>query len=251
MTMRGRARTATGRAGKPLTTRGSAAASPPASGKPGTRGRPDEGKRSRNGIPSGAQRQRHREVVWADTACSTKSRFDVEKGQRPCPCRRERRRQIDACQDHHRDPRGRCRRNPSQRQASALRDADRGPAAGVAAVYQDPKLFPHLDVAENIFMGAYPATASAWSTARRCTRAGRAALAGLGVDIDPRALIAGSRSPSCNSSRSPAHCPPTCSILILDEPTSALTPAESEQLFRIVRGCSSEGKLDHPDHPPP
>src|SRR5512136_869360 len=31
--------------------------------------------------------------------------------------------------------------------------------AGVAAVYQDPKLFPHLDVAENISMGATPVTA--------------------------------------------------------------------------------------------
>ena len=30
--------------------------------------------------------------------------------------------------------------------------------AGIAAVYQDPKLFAHLDVAENIFMGAYPTT---------------------------------------------------------------------------------------------
>ena len=30
--------------------------------------------------------------------------------------------------------------------------------AGIGAVYQDPKLFAHLDVAENIFMGAYPTT---------------------------------------------------------------------------------------------
>ena len=30
--------------------------------------------------------------------------------------------------------------------------------AGVSAVYQDPKLFPHLDVAENIFMGIFPRT---------------------------------------------------------------------------------------------
>ena len=41
-------------------------------------------------------------------------------------------------------------------------------AAGIAAVYQDPKLFPHLDVAENIAMGNAPVPPSAPSTARRC-----------------------------------------------------------------------------------
>ena len=77
--------------------------------------------------------------------------------------------------------------------------------AGVAAVYQDPKLFPHLDVAENIAMGdepvsplgtvdrnalydARPSRAVARRRGHRPARAGRRACP----------------SPSCSSSRSPA-----------------------------------------------
>jgi len=35
-------------------------------------------------------------------------------------------------------------------------------AAGIAAVYQDPNLFPHLSVAENIFTGQYPRSVPSW-----------------------------------------------------------------------------------------
>src|SRR5438309_945957 len=62
--------------------------------------------------------------------------------------------------------------------------------AGVAAVYQDPKLFPHLDVAENISMGATPITALGTIDRRAADARARGALARLGVDIDPHALIA-------------------------------------------------------------
>ena len=62
--------------------------------------------------------------------------------------------------------------------------------AGVAAVYQDPKLFPHLDVAENISMGATPVTVFGTVDRRAVAARARASLARLGVEIDPNALIA-------------------------------------------------------------
>ena len=62
--------------------------------------------------------------------------------------------------------------------------------AGVAAVYQDPKLFPHLDVAENISMGATPMTALGVVDRKAVVARARESLARIGVAIDPRALIA-------------------------------------------------------------
>jgi len=115
-------------------------------------------------------------------------------------------------------------------------------SAGVVAVYQDPKLFPHLDVAENISMGNAPITA--FGTIDRTTMYARArsALGQLGVDIDPYALIAGLSVAELQFVEIARALTADLRLLILDEPTSALTPAEAEKLFRIVRGLRDQGK---------
>jgi rhamnose transport system ATP-binding protein len=81
--------------------------------------------------------------------------------------------------------------------------------AGVAAVYQDPKLFPHLDVAENISMGDEPVTALGTVDRNGMYARAEAALRQLDVAIDPHRLVA-SRWRSCSLSRLPAPSPPTC-----------------------------------------
>ncbi len=113
--------------------------------------------------------------------------------------------------------------------------------AGIAAVYQDPKLFPHLDVAENIAMGNAPVTAI--GTVDRKAMHGRAAaaLARLGVDVDPHALIAGLSVAELQFVEIARALTADLKLLILDEPTSALTPAEAEKLFSIVRSLRAEG----------
>ena len=113
--------------------------------------------------------------------------------------------------------------------------------AGVAAVYQDPKLFPHLDVAENISMGATPVTAFGTVDRRAASARAREALARLGVDIDPDALIAELSVAELQFVEIARALTADLRLLILDEPTSALTPAEVEKLFRIVRSLRDRG----------
>jgi rhamnose transport system ATP-binding protein len=113
--------------------------------------------------------------------------------------------------------------------------------AGVAAVYQDPKLFPHLDVAENISMGATPVTAFGTVDRRAAAARARASLARLGVEIDPNALIAELSMAELQFVEIARALTADLRLLILDEPTSALTPAEVEKLFRIVRSLRERG----------
>jgi rhamnose transport system ATP-binding protein len=113
--------------------------------------------------------------------------------------------------------------------------------AGLAAVYQDPKLFPHLDVAENISMGATPVTAVGTIDRKATTARARQALARLGVDIDPYALIAELSVAELQFVEIARALTADLQLLILDEPTSALTPAEVDKLFRIVRNLRDQG----------
>jgi rhamnose transport system ATP-binding protein len=115
-------------------------------------------------------------------------------------------------------------------------------AAGIGAVYQDPKLFPHLDIAENIFMGNYPTTSLGRVDTTKMYRAASSALRQLGVDIDPRSLIAGLSVAELQFVEIARAISIDLQLLILDEPTAALTPAESDRLFRIVRTLRDRGK---------
>src|SRR5262249_12578923 len=115
-------------------------------------------------------------------------------------------------------------------------------AAGVVAVYQDPKLFPHLDVAENIFMGIHPLSRLGTVDRRRMYPRARALLAELEVELDPTAMVAGlsiGEVQFVEFARAMAE--GVSRLLILDEPTAALTPAETARLFGVLRRMRDRG----------
>ncbi|MBV8566370.1 MAG: sugar ABC transporter ATP-binding protein [Methylobacteriaceae bacterium] len=114
--------------------------------------------------------------------------------------------------------------------------------AGVIAVYQDPKLFPHLDVAENIFMGVHPLTGLGTIDRRRMYETARALLADLDAQLEPTMLVAGlsiGEIQFVEFARAMAE--GNARLIFLDEPTAALTPAETARLFRIVRRLRERG----------
>ncbi|MVS98375.1 ATP-binding cassette domain-containing protein [Devosia sp. L53-10-65] len=112
---------------------------------------------------------------------------------------------------------------------------------GVAIIYQELLLAPHLTVAENIYLGRMPRTPLGtidWAKAR--ADAG-AIIERLGFDIDPtttvetlsvayRQIVEIAKALSQNAK-----------ILVLDEPSAVLGDAELEKLFAIIRRLSSEG----------
>jgi rhamnose transport system ATP-binding protein len=112
---------------------------------------------------------------------------------------------------------------------------------GITAVYQDPKLFPHLDVAENIFMGFHPRTWLRTVDKKRMYDDAARRLSELGVDIDPRSLLAGRSIAEIQFVEIVRAMCADLRLLILDEPTASLTPSEADRLFSVVASLKKRG----------
>ena len=111
---------------------------------------------------------------------------------------------------------------------------------GIAAIYQEPSLFPDLDIAENILVGRQPIGRWGVDWKRMYQEAGDL-LGRLGLALDPRTkarelsvaqqqVVEIARALSINAK-----------VLIMDEPTSSLTQREVDELFTIVRQLRAAG----------
>ena len=108
-------------------------------------------------------------------------------------------------------------------------------------VYQEFSLIPSLSVAENIFLGRLPRNRLGMIDWPETYRRARESLSGLGVDIDPRAEVRNlsvAEQQLTEIARILAKSP---QIVLLDEPTSALSDAERETLFSIIRRLQARG----------
>lgn len=122
----------------------------------------------------------------------------------------------------------------------------RGPmdarAHGVVAVYQDPRLFPSLDIAENVFMGIHPRTSVGFIDRKLMYRRTREILENLGADLDPRALVVSlSIAQKLFVEFARAMFEARERLLLLDEPTASLSPSEASNLFDVVRKLRARG----------
>lgn len=115
-------------------------------------------------------------------------------------------------------------------------------ASGIGMVHQELSTVADLTVGENVFLGSQPINAVGIVDWRRINREAAKLISSLGLDIDPRTrmgslpvglqqlvelsrvLFSGAR------------------IIILDEPTSALSPPEVKRLFEVLRRIKAEGR---------
>ena len=114
-------------------------------------------------------------------------------------------------------------------------------ALGIAVVHQEPRLFPDLTVAENVFMGHSPRTSLRtvdWRTMQRQTRE---IFAGLDVRIDPSAIVRGLSMADQQLIEIAKSLSLDARVVILDEPTASLSAHEVERLFTIVRQMRDRG----------
>lgn len=113
---------------------------------------------------------------------------------------------------------------------------------GIAAIYQEATVFPDLDVAENIFMGHHPVQSFMRRiTWRQMYEQAAQPLRDLGVDLDPRTKVRGLTVAQLQMVEIAKALSFNAGVLVMDEPTSALTLNEVKDLFRIAKKLRDAG----------
>jgi ribose transport system ATP-binding protein len=113
---------------------------------------------------------------------------------------------------------------------------------GIGMVYQELSVISGLSVAENIFLGRLPKRKPFgtvdWS---RAMSQAKGILDDLGVDIDPRERVGNLSMGEQQLTEIAKTLSMKAQILLLDEPSSALSDEERERLFNIMRGLQEKG----------
>jgi rhamnose transport system ATP-binding protein len=111
--------------------------------------------------------------------------------------------------------------------------------AGVAAIYQEPAIFPDLNVAENIFMSHQDRGAVVhW---RALYRDAEAILGRIDVRMDVRTLASTLPVASQQAVEIAKALSLDVRVLIMDEPTAALSAHEVSELFKQIRRLTDDG----------
>ena len=109
---------------------------------------------------------------------------------------------------------------------------------GVAAIYQEPMVFPDLDVTENIFISA----TDGWVLHRTAMRhQAEALIARLGMQLDVDRVASGLTLAEQQAVEIARALSQDVRVLIMDEPTASLSAHEAQELRRIARTLAASG----------
>ncbi|WP_313479248.1 sugar ABC transporter ATP-binding protein [Microbacterium sp.] len=115
-------------------------------------------------------------------------------------------------------------------------------AAGIAVIYQEPTLFPDLSVTENIFMGRQIVGRFGRIDRKAMRHEVERLFTRLGVSIDPDRPAEGLSIADQQVIEIAKAVSLDAKVLIMDEPTAALSGVEVERLFTIARSLRDEGR---------
>jgi ribose transport system ATP-binding protein len=122
----------------------------------------------------------------------------------------------------------------------------RGPAdartLGIAVIFQEFSLVPYLDIAQNIFLGReFPGVLPGTIDRQRIRDEARRVLDQIGFDIDPRTPVHKLGIAQQQMVEIAKALSQDARILVMDEPTAALSDREIERLFVMVRQLQADG----------
>jgi ABC-type sugar transport system ATPase subunit len=111
---------------------------------------------------------------------------------------------------------------------------------GVSIIYQEFNLFPNMTIEENIFIGREP-NRTGFVDRGQMRESALGFLRQVGVDLDPRAMVRNLSVAQQQMVEIAKALSFNARIVIMDEPTSALTDNEVQALFKIIRGLKERG----------
>jgi ABC-type sugar transport system ATPase subunit len=114
-------------------------------------------------------------------------------------------------------------------------------AKGISIIFQELNLFPDLSIAENIFIGREPMTKFGLVDYARMNADAAALLKELELDADPRTLISQLKVGAQQVVEIAKAISFNSRVIIMDEPTSAITRHEIEVLFRQITRLKQNG----------
>ncbi|MBI1173170.1 ATP-binding cassette domain-containing protein [bacterium] len=123
--------------------------------------------------------------------------------------------------------------------AVAVRSTQEAQSLGIAAIYQEPMVFPDLDVAENIFISNR--AEGAFMNWKRIYAAAARLIEQLGVTLDVRRAASGLTLAEQQTVEIARALSLNVKVLIMDEPTASLSAHEVARLLKIARALKAKG----------
>ena len=123
----------------------------------------------------------------------------------------------------------------------SLHGAAAAKAAGIAVIYQEPTLFPDLTVAENMFIGRQPLRGGRRIDQRTMRAEAAKTFTRLGVPLDPARVARGLSIADQQVVEIGKALSLDAKVIVMDEPTAALSAAEVGRLFEVTRTLQEQG----------
>jgi ribose transport system ATP-binding protein len=124
---------------------------------------------------------------------------------------------------------------------AAIESPREAQARGISTIYQEFNLVPQLSAAQNIYLGREPTRGAGVIDRRRMVSGARSLLDSLGTRIDPTLAVRSLGVAEQQMVEIAKALSLRARILIMDEPTAALTASEIDQLFAAIRRFTAEG----------
>ncbi len=112
---------------------------------------------------------------------------------------------------------------------------------GICMIHQELNLMPHLTAAQNIFIGREPRRAGLVLDDRLINEQTQALFKRMHLDLDPRARVSDLTVAKQQMVEIAKALSFNSEVLIMDEPTAALTESEIHELFRVIRDLKAKG----------
>jgi inositol transport system ATP-binding protein len=112
---------------------------------------------------------------------------------------------------------------------------------GISMIHQELSPVPHMTVAENIFLGREPSGRLGWVNDKKMVEDARGLFEKLNMNIDPNSKMKDLSIATMQMVEIATAVSYNADLIIMDEPTSAITEKEVEQLFEIINSLKAKG----------